>query len=73
MYKRQKYGKLLFDNEHLIEVGVLDRVNDAIIPCVGFGINNLKFGISYDVVTNKSYTIYNAQSTGELSFVWNWK
>lgn len=73
-----KYGKLLADNEHLVELGVLNRINDAVIPYLGFGINNggsnLKLGLSYDiVVTSKQRTIYNAQSTAELSFVWSWK
>jgi type IX secretion system PorP/SprF family membrane protein len=72
-----KYGKQLPDNDHLVEVGVLSRINDAVIPYLGFGItngtNNLKFGLSYDIVTSKVRTIYNAQSTAELSFVWSWK
>jgi type IX secretion system PorP/SprF family membrane protein len=72
-----KYGKQLADNDHLIELGVLNRINDAVIPYLGFGINNggseLKLGLSYDIVTSKERTIYNAQSTAELSFVWSWK
>ncbi|MFM2440233.1 MAG: hypothetical protein RLZ16_1232, partial [Bacteroidota bacterium] len=72
-----KYGKQLADNDHLVELGVLNRVNDAVIPYLGFGINNggsnLKLGLSYDIVISKVRTIYNAQSTAELSFVWSWK
>lgn len=72
-----KYAKQLSDNDHLVELGVLNRINDAVIPYLGFGINNgnnnLKLGLSYDIVTSKVRTIYNAQSTAELSFVWSWK
>ena len=72
-----KYGKLLSDKDHSLEVGVYNRINDAVIPYLGFGLDNganhLKFGLSYDIVTTKVRTIYNAQSTAELSFVWSWK
>lgn len=72
-----KYAKQLSDNDHLVELGVLNRINDAVIPYLGFGINNgnnnLKFGLSYDIVVSKVRTIYNAQSTAELSFLWSWK
>lgn len=68
-----KYGKELSDKEHLVELGVLNRINDAVIPYLGFGVRNLKVGLSYDVIISKTRTIYNAQSTAELSFVWSWK
>ncbi|MFM6995353.1 MAG: PorP/SprF family type IX secretion system membrane protein [Sediminibacterium sp.] len=71
-----KYGKSL-DIQHLIEIGVLNRIRDAVIPYVGLGFNNgtnnLKFGLSYEIVTSKVRTIYNAQSTAELSFIWTLK
>ena len=68
-----KYAKLLADKENAIEIGLLNRVNDAIIPYFGFGAGNLKLGLSYDIVISKVRTIYNAQSTAELSFVWAWR
>lgn len=68
-----KYAKQLEDKEHLLELGVLNRINQAVSPYVGFGINNIKFGLSYDIVTSKERTIFNASSTAELSFIWNWK
>jgi len=68
-----KYGKELSDKEHLVEIGVLNRINDAVIPYLGFGLKNVKVGLSYDIVISKTRTIYNAQSTAELSFVWSWK
>ena len=71
-----KYAKSL-DAQHLIEFGVLNRIRDAVMPYVGFGLNNandnLKFGLSFDVVTSKVRTIYNAQSTAEISFIWSLK
>jgi type IX secretion system PorP/SprF family membrane protein len=71
-----KYAKAL-DVQHLLEFGVLNRIRDAVIPYVGLGLNNgennLKFGLSFEIVTSKLRTIYNAQSTAELSFIWTLK
>jgi type IX secretion system PorP/SprF family membrane protein len=71
-----KYAKVL-DKEYLIEIGLLNRIRDAVMPYLGLGLNNgdnnLKFGLSYEIVTSKVRTIYNAQSTAEFSLIWTLK
>ncbi len=67
------YKKLLVDKEHLLELGLFNRVNDAIIPYVGMSLNNAKLGVSYDASISKHKNALSAQSSIELGFVWTWK
>lgn len=65
------YSKLLVDDVHLIELGLLHRVNYAIIPYVGIGINKAKFGLSYDVTMTQYKNMLNSMPTIELTFSWD--
>ncbi|MBP6000282.1 MAG: type IX secretion system membrane protein PorP/SprF [Sediminibacterium sp.] len=65
------YSKLLLDDAHLIELGLLHRVNYAIIPYVGIGINKAKFGLSYDVTMTQYKNLLNSMPTIELTFSWD--
>ena len=67
------YSKLLVDDVHLIELGLLHRVNYAIIPYVGIGINKAKFGLSYDVTMTQYKNMLNSMPTIELTFSWDLK
>lgn len=65
------YSKLLVDDAHLVELGLLHRINYAIIPYVGIGINKAKFGLSYDVTLAKQKNLLNSMPTIELTFSWS--
>lgn len=65
------YSKLLVDDVHLVELGLLHRVNYAIIPYVGIGINKAKFGLSYDVTMTQYKNLLNSMPTIELTLSWN--
>lgn len=65
------YNKLLLDDAHQIEFGLFHRINYAIIPYIGIGINKAKFGLSYDVTMAKQKSLLNSMPTIELTCSWS--
>ena len=57
--------------EHKLTVGLFDRIDESVYPYVALQVNTMKFGLSYDVVSSKVKSSFNAVSSVEASVVWS--
>lgn len=57
--------------DHKITVGIWDRVGESVYPYVALQVKTMKFGLSYDVVSSKVKSSFNAVSSVEASVVWD--
>ncbi len=58
-------------NENHVQLGVYDRVNDAVIAYAGYQVNQLMLGFSYDVNTSALSTSGKGVDAFELSLTWS--
>lgn len=59
------------DNDKVFYVGAWYRYNDAIIPYIGFELDALTFGLTYDATVSNLATPTNYQGAYEMSLIWN--
>ncbi len=64
------YGILIgTEKKQEIDFGLWHRVNDAIIPYIGYQVNNIQAGLSYDYTISKLKTTSIIRNGFELSFI----
>lgn len=64
------YGISLPTEERILNIGVLYRHKDAIIPHLSFALGNKQLGFSYDATRSKLNAAASMPHTFELSFSW---
>ncbi len=58
-------------NKNIVQMGIYDRINDAVIAYAGYSINQFMFGFSYDVNTSTLSKSGNGLNAFELSLTYS--
>lgn len=58
-------------NKNVVQMGIYDRLNDAIIAYAGYSVNQFMFGFSYDVNTSALSRSGNGMNAFELSLTYS--
>jgi type IX secretion system PorP/SprF family membrane protein len=58
-------------NKNVVQMGIYDRINDAVIAYAGYSVNQFMFGFSYDVNTSALSRSGNGMNAFELSLTYS--
>jgi type IX secretion system PorP/SprF family membrane protein len=68
LYVRQQQNQIrAVDDNYGLILGIMDRLNDAIVADIGYHMKNMTIGISYDFTTSPLTTANDGQGGFELS------